>query len=168
MKSRIIYLMIAFCSLSMAVKAQDYSGLNDIALKDKADYSKTEDKVLECSKFILTQPVDTKDPNCKYCMSFIVRWMSGTPDYSFGIDDSVGKLTKSNQLLIGVYMACMNIYVLNNKDKAGDANAVKLNSVSMFLDYCSNPAIKVKPDGELKKALKAKNDNKLKEYLKIN
>jgi len=168
MKNRIIYLMIALCSLSIAVKAQDYSGLKDIELKDKSDYPKNEDKVLECSKFILTQSVETKDPNCMYCMAFIIRWMSGTPDYSFGVDDAVGKLIKSNQLLMGVYMACMNIYVLNNKDKASDANAVKLNSVSMFLDYCSNPAIKVKPDGELKKAIKAKNDNKLKEYLKIN
>ncbi len=167
MKIKLILSFLTIFSFSDISYSQDYSNLKDIVLKDKTDYPKVEDKVLECSKYILTTPMDDKNINRLNSLQFLMRWMDGTPDFTFNIDETIGKATKSNQLLLGVYLACMTKFVLENKDKAKDEKEVKYNSVVMLLNYCDAPAHNVDLNRELKKMIKAKKEDKLKEYLKL-
>jgi len=167
MKIKLILTFLTIFSLSHISYSQDYSNLKDIVLKDKTDYPKVEDKVLECAKYILNTPLDDKNLNRLNSLQFIMRWMEGTSDFTFNIDETIAKATKSDQLLLGVYMACMTKFVLENRDKAKDEKEVKFNSIVMLLNYCEVPSNNVDLNRELKKMIKAKKEDKLKEYLKL-
>jgi hypothetical protein len=167
MKTNLILVSLIIFSVTGITYSQDYSNLKDIELKDKTDYPKAEDKVLECANYILSTPMDNNNINRIYAIQFLLRWMGGTPDYTFNIDETIGKITKSEPTLLGVYLACMSKFVLENKDKSNNNDEVNFNSIVMLLNYCDNPSNKVKIKGELKKMIKAKNEDKLKEYLKL-
>jgi CRISPR/Cas system CMR-associated protein Cmr5 small subunit len=167
MKTRFFVSVILFLGFVMVGNAQDYSKLKDIELKEKEDFAKAEDKILECSKYILTTPVDDENTNRINALKFMFRWMDGTPEYTFTLDETVDKLGQTNDALLGVYMACMSRYVLENKDKAKDEKDVKYNSVLMLIDYARDPNNKVEITGEIENLIKAKDEHRLKEYIKV-
>jgi len=167
MKTKFFVSVILFLGFVMACDAQDYSNLKDIELKEKEDFSKVEDKILECSKYVLTTPMDDENTNRINALQFMFRWMDGTPDYTFTLDETVGKIAQTSDALLGVYMACMCRYVLENKDNAKDEKEVKYNSVLMLIDYARNPDNKVEITGEMENLIKAKDENRLKEYIKV-
>jgi len=159
--------VILLTFISLGLKSQDFSTLGTIQLKDKEDYAKAEEKVLECCDYILKTPLEKDNLNLLYANQFLIKWMSGTPDFGFDLDATTVNLTKSNSMLMGVYMACMAKYSLEHKETANNKNEVKLNSVGLFLNYCENPQNGIKIKGELKKAVDAQHNNKLKEYLGV-
>jgi len=164
-KSLIISLLVL--GLVNSLFAQDYSKLDKTVLKEKTDYVENENLVIECSNYLLNSPLDDlkNDLNHVKALLFIMRWMEGTPDYMFDIDDTVGKATKSNPSLLGVYLASMSKYVLENKDKSGDAKEVKYNSFLIFIKYCEDPKNNVRKNKEIKKLIEAKDEGTLREYL---
>jgi hypothetical protein len=167
MKTKFFVSVILFFGLVMGCTAQDYSKLKDITLKGKEDCAKAEKQVLECSEYVLTTPLDDQNNNRMDALKFIFRWMDGTPDFMFNLDESIGKLVNSNEELLGVYMACMSKFVLGNRDKAKDQDEVKYNSILMLIDYAQKPENSVEISGELQKLIDAKKDGSLKDYLKI-
>ncbi len=167
MKTKFLVSVIMFLGYVMACNAQDYSKLKDVELKEKEDFAKAEDKILECSKYILTTPMDDENTNRINALQFMFRWMEGTPDYTFTLDETVGKIAQTSDALLGVYMACMCRYVLENKDKAKNEKDVKYNSVLMLIDYSKDPNNKVEITGEIKNLIKAKDEHRLKEYIKV-
>jgi hypothetical protein len=167
MRARFFISAILFLGFVLAGNAQDYSKLKDIQLKEKEDFIKAEDRILECSKYILTTPMDDENTNRINALQFMFRWMDGTPDYTFTLDETVGKLAQTSDALLGVYMACMCRYVLENKEKAKDQKEVKYNSVLLLIDYSSDPENKVEISGELENLIRAKDEHRLKEYIKV-
>lgn len=167
MKIKFAIVFITILSLSCICYGQDYSNLQDIVLKDKSDYPQAENKVLECAKYIISTPVDDNNLNRLYAVQFLIRWMVGTPEYTFNMDEIVNKITKSNQNLLGIYLACMTNFVLENKEKAKDDKEVKYNSILTFLNYCETNGSNVKINREVKKMIRAREEGKLKEYLKL-
>ena len=83
MKTKFFISVLIFLGFVAICNAQDYSKLKDIELKDKEDFTKVEDKVLECSTYILTTPMDDENTNRINALQFLFRWMDGTPDYTF-------------------------------------------------------------------------------------
>jgi len=167
MKQQLIFIAIFLFRISYSVLAQDYSSLKDIELKEKSDFAKAEDKVLECSKYLLSTPMDDSGKNRVYCTQFILEWMVGTPDYNFTIDEIITKIAEPNKLLLGVCLASMAKYVLENKDNAKDTKEIKYNSILMLINYAQESKNNVVIKGELKKLIKEKEKGKLKEYLKL-
>lgn len=169
MKTKTLFLTLFLLASVFSVKAQDYSKLDQIPLKDKSDYPKNENLALECAKYILDSPIDvmSKDLNHTNATLFLIKWMSGTPDYTFTVDETAGKILKTNSDLLVIYFAASVKYVLENKDMASNDKEVKLNTITILLTYCEDPSKNVKLNGELKKMIKAKNENTLREYLKL-
>jgi hypothetical protein len=167
MKTKFFISAIFLMGYIMVCNAQDYSKLKDIVMKDKEDFAKAEDKILECSKYVLTTPMDDENTNRINALQFMLRWMDGTPEYTFTLDETVGKLAQTSDALLGVYMACMCRYVLENKDKAKNEKDVKYNSVLLLIDYARNPDNKVEISGEMENLIRAKDEHRLKEYIKV-
>ena len=167
MKTKFFFSVILFLGIVMTGKSQDYSRLKDIEMKSKEEFIKAEDKVLECTKYVLTTPMDDENTNRRNAMQFILRWMEGTPDYTFTLDETVGKIAQTSDALLGVFMACMSRYVLEHKDKAKDEKDVKYNSVLMLIDYARDPENDVEITGEMENLIKAKDEHRLKEYIKV-
>ncbi len=145
-----------------------FSDLPNIIMKEKEDYKPQESNVLLCAKFLLSTPMDNQYR--PVVSSFIFRWMMGTPDYKYDIDDDVTKLiNKDNEKesLLPVYMAALAMYSLENPNDAGNKSAMKLNAFKITLDYAANKAFKVKQTSEVKKLIKAKKEGALEKELKL-
>ena len=164
--SVIAFLFVLFFSLA---NAQDFNNVDKIELKEAADYQKNETVALECASYLLSRPVDKTNSDIKHlkALQFLIRWMDGTPDYSFAIDTSIDKASDSNPPVLAKFLAAMIKYVLENKIEKDNKPEIKYNSFLIFLDYCSNTNNQVTQTKEIKKLLKARDEGTLREYLDV-
>jgi hypothetical protein len=146
--------------------SQDFSFVSDMPLKTEFEYKEAETEAKKCAEYILDTPFHREPDNFDKASSFLLRWMGGTPDYSFNIDGQATRLIGGNEILLSVYLAGMTKFAIENTGKAGDHETMKKFAVKSLLKYCENPANKIKPKGEIKKLIKAYRKGKLDEYLK--
>ncbi len=162
-----VSLFILACITSLQVFCQDYSSLQSIQFNTKGDYKKHEAKIAECASYLLQVPLHDKNPNRLYAMQLLLKWMTGTPDYTFHIDESIGKVIKKEEAMLGIYMASMTKFVLEHKDKSKDQNEIKLQAVKTLLNYCRNSSNKVELTKDIKRMIEADDNGQLQQYLQI-
>ena len=165
MKKTLLISALLFSTL--VTFSQNIQFLKEIEFNDAEDYDKYEKEVLQCSNFLLNTKLDDNNENRLVAMQFIVKWMMGTPNYSFSMDETIGKVAETQESLIGIYMVCMTKFILENKDKADSEEEVKLHALKMLIKYSKDPISGIKPDEELKKIIEAEEKGILREYLAI-
>lgn len=154
--------------MSGIVIAQDLPDFDAIKLEKKEDFNLTTDNAaLQASNFLLSAPFEKDNLDRLKSLQYIIKWMSGTPHYNFTLDEQATKFAKKNNDLLGLYMAAMTKYVLENKADAADQNKIKLNAVKMIISYVKDQKNNVKLNSELKKAIEADEKGELAAYLKI-
>jgi hypothetical protein len=144
--------------------SQNSNGYQNIRLTTPSEFRKAEAQVILASDFILSMPIEKKNPNRDQAMSFIMKWMQGTPDYSFVLDESIAKITAGDNELMGIYLAALASTALS-KGKEITREELRIGSYARLADYCSDPAHNYKPKGEVKKLIEARKQNTLAEYL---
>ncbi len=160
---KLIFLLLLF-QLNNSF-SQTLPNFDGIKLDQGPDYKAAETTATQAATYILSTPFEKDDLSRLKSLQFIIKWMSGTPDYSFAIDDVTGKIIKGNDDLLGIYMACMTKYCLDNKESAKDAKLVKLNSIKLLLAYCENDNNKMKMTKQLKKLSEANKKGDLEKEL---
>jgi hypothetical protein len=160
---KIVFILLA-CSTSFAF-AQNATDLESIKLESAADCEAAEPYALQASSYLFTKPFEKNDLTRLKSLQFIIKWMSATPAYKFTLDGVAEKLLKGNDELLGLYMGAMTKYTLENKSSAGNFDVVKLNSITMLLNYCENPANNIKMTKNLKKLSEAKANGQLAQAL---
>ncbi len=164
---RIIIGILLLLSINISF-GQNLPNYDAIKLEVKEDYNTTaNDAALQAANFILSTPVDENNMDRLKSMQYIFKWMSGSPDYNFEVGEPATKFSKRNDYFLGIYMAAMTKYVLENKDDAKNQNKIKLNAVKSVIEYAKIPANNVKLNSELKKAIEADAKGELSTYLKI-
>jgi hypothetical protein len=147
-------LILSFLFVSVQVFSQDFDKIANTTLKAKKNYKDAEPDVKKCADFLFKTPNKPETNNRKLATSFIVQWMSGTPDYSFKIDSNAMDLTKGNQKLFGMFMVALTKVSLDNTDeKLSDSQSFEKAS-ELLAEYCSNKENKLKPSRVLKKLYK--------------
>jgi hypothetical protein len=159
--------LLLFMLSCLFTNAQDFEAWNAIKFTDATDYKAYEGTIAEISNYILRTPHNGNDENQKIAFRTLITWMSGTPDYSFAVDQSIAELMKNNDDVLGVYMAAMAQWSLGNKAKAKDLRALKLNAFITLLNYCESAENQMKQTKALKKAIAAKNEGTLEKYLNL-
>jgi len=161
-KYLIVFLLV---TISRPVLSQSLPVFSDIPLTQATDYKKAEPAVLQASVYILTTPFSKEDNARLLCVSFILKWMTGTPDYNFTFGESSTKVLKDDANLLGVYVAAMVKFSLENPDLSKDTKAVGVNAMTTVLNYCNDPANNIKMTKPMKKLWEAKQEGKLAEEL---
>lgn len=162
-----VYLLVMLLSVGSVSFSQNPEEWQELEFNTNEDYKIHEDKILECAKFVLSVPAEPTNPARKSALNALAKWMSGTPDYSFIIDESIGRLMEKNEAILSVYMAAMTKNVLEHKDAVPNTAEIKLDAFEKLLLYSENVNNKVPMTKELKKAIAARKKGKLKEYLGI-
>lgn len=137
----------------------------NIKLDNKEECTAAEPSALQACNYILSAPYEKKDIVRLKALSFILKWMSATPDFSFTIDETATKSMKGNDDLLGLYLAAMAKYCLENREAAKDKNKVKLNAVTLVLNYCEDEKNNMKMPKALKKLSEAKAKGELEKSL---
>ena len=158
MKKLAIIILALCCNSAFAQQLPDYDA---IQLLEKGDYKVAEPSVMQAVNYMLTTPFEERDLNRLRSLQFVIKWMTGTPDYSFAIDETATKISKGNADLLGIYMACMTKYCLENKSSSKDARLVELSSMKMLLTYCEDSRNKIKMTKQLKKLSEANQKGEL-------
>lgn len=143
--------------------AQSLPNFDLIKLEKAPDYKPASPFALQTANYLLSTPIEKDNPDRLKSLQFLGKWMAGTPNFSFTIDETARKLMRNNNDLLGVYMASMVKYSLENKDSLKDSKVVKLNAVKMLIDYCENKNNNLGMTKSLKKLAEAKAKGQLEE-----
>ena len=157
-------LPILLLFLTLSSFSQNASQYDNIPLTTAAEFRRAEPQVSLAADYVYSSPIDKENVHRKDAITFILKWMGGTSDYSFAVDEAMKKITNDDRDLVGVYAACITKYALE-KGKGVDREDLKYNSFLLLAKYCENTGNNYKPRGEVKKLIDAKNQDKLKEYL---
>ncbi len=151
-KSALLLLLLV---LTLGAFSQDYSKLKDVTFSSPADYKNGEAKVEECARYILNQSYKENELNKMYCIQFIMKWMEGTPDYTFALGSDFADFCKNDTELGSVYMASLSIAAVDKNSDSKSADELTLKAREIFIDYCADPAHKVKKNKAIKKAIES-------------
>lgn len=154
MKTCFIY-GLAFL-LSTSAFSQNFEALSKYEFNEVESYKTEQDKVLECANYLFNNPSNKDELNRLTAIQYIMKWMEGTPAYTFEIGDKAMELTKGNSDLLGLYLAGMTKVVLENKGEALDSSRIHDKTESLLVSYCANSDNKMKPSKKIKKLIKNK------------
>lgn len=137
---------------------QNFNQLDNYEFATVESYKTEEPKVLMCANYLFNTPANQSEFNRLTSIQYIMKWMTGTPDYSFDIGESAVELTKGNDNLLGLYFAAMSKVVLENEGETLSKEDIYNRSEKMLVNYCVNSDNKMKPSSKIKKLLKSRNN----------
>jgi hypothetical protein len=130
--------------------------VDNVKLDAASDYKTAEPVAIQAADYLFATPAEKNNIDRLKCISFIIKWMSGTPDYTFTLGSESVKMSKGNDDVLSLYMAALTKYALEHKADAGNEKLLNLNAITMVLTYCENADNKIKMNKELKKLSEAK------------
>jgi hypothetical protein len=164
---RLLFLIFLFLNVTN-VFSQNLPNYDEIKLESKEDFNEAANNAaLQASNYLLSTPMESNNINRLKSIQFVIRWMTGTPDFSFSLDEQATKFAKKNDDMLGLYMAAMTKYVLENRTDSKNEKKIKLNAVKLIIQYSKDTKNNVNINKELKKAIDADENGKLEEYLHI-
>lgn len=152
--------LLAFLAISRFSLAQSLPNFDNIKLEQKADYGLADSSAHLAANLLLSNPMDQAQQDRSKSTKFLIKWMTGSPDYNFTFGSSA-KYLGDNVDLMGLYIAAMVKYCIENKASATDLKKVELNSWQILLAYCRIPDNHVKPTKQLKKLMEAEKKGEL-------
>ncbi len=151
-----IILFIAVQLVTITVFSQDYSILDKDSLKTPEDFQNAESTVLECSNYLLSNPVDKDVQNRLDAFQYLFQWMEGTPDHTFTIGEEAVDLTNGNPEMLTLYFASLSKTVLDAKDLNLTNEQIQEQATDHLINYCSMQKNNLKPTKAMKKLIKSK------------
>ena len=143
------------------------SQYSEVKFVDGKDYKSAETQVLKATDYLFSTRFDEDDLERLYATEFVMKWMAGTPDFTFDLNEKLTKAFATEPELMNLYMAAMAKLALEQPTKAKDANYIGVNAVKRVLEYINKPGNNVKGSSELKKMSAALKKGELEKYLGI-
>lgn len=144
--------LLFICSILLVgvfVKAQDFSYLKSIDLKDSKQSEEAEEAAMECCCYLTGVRYDKKDIQREQATAYIKVWLEVFCTHDLFFD---GLLEEGSELA-DIYMV---YYALNylNADKETEVTVLQVQTLKGLIAYCSNAANKIKLTKELKEVEK--------------
>ena len=165
MKKLFLICLLGIC-ITTSLSAQNLPQYDNIKLEAKEDYKRADSVVLQASNYLLTTPIDKTNIGRLKSMQFLIKWMTGTPDYSFSLDENTVKYFVNDADLMGTYMAALSKSALQNKPGT-DNKTLTLSAVKILLVYMNNTNNNVTVTDPLKKLSEANDNGQLVSFLKL-
>ena len=163
MKIRLPFILALFLSITSFAQ----SPYSTIKLETPGDYKVAEPAVLKATNYLFASKFDKEDLERLYAIEFIMKWMGGTPDFTFELSENFTKPFLDDTDLLGFYMGAVAKFALEHKAQAKETNVVNLNAAKMIVEYSSKAGNNLKQTGELKKMATALKKGELEKYFEI-
>jgi hypothetical protein len=157
---------LIFSLLCLALAAQGQASFEvpqNITLKTKDDYPKYEAAMIEAAKWLEATDLDKETDKRQQVNTFVIQWLSGSPNVSVAISEQLGKIYGNNPQLLAIYLASYARYYLENKGTANPSAATKAALVSMMKVY--QKGLGITKSKEMEKLIKLTAEGKLEEYI---
>lgn len=161
-KAGLVFLLLL--SLASVSFAQELPNLKLVKLNKKAHYKDAEPLVLKVINYLFETPINSKSELRHEAGEFLVKWMNGTPDYTFVLEDRETSFFNTNADLMLVYMAAYTKFTIENPNIKNQEELV-LGAMQMVLPYLNKQENKESWSKELWQLNDAQQHNKLRAYL---
>jgi len=108
--------------LTLSLYAQKLKVPENIELKNKDDYKRTEEFLLDCIDLVESTPINEKNDELKLAMAFELKWITGCPYIIINVTALMNKFGNINSIFSIIYLggwtksAIMNSYKISNID----------------------------------------------------
>ena len=167
MKSFFLFvLLFGVCGFTSETQAQDFIVPENIELKTKEDFVKTEKDVINASKWLELTPIGKEMGKRSRVNAFVLMWVTNSPTVSIVINRLCTDLSDKNPDLIAVFLASYCRYVLENYYSTDDLKGNTAGVRGMI--NCYNLRGSIKRNQMIEKAATAETDGRLEEWVKEN
>lgn len=140
---------------------------DDIKLLKPEDFTPHTDSIaLIASNYVLSLPLRTETQPRLNSMQYLIKWMTGTPQFTFSLREPIGKITRKDSDLMSIYMACMVKYAVEHRARKPGDYEISVNGMKLLLEYCKLESNHVKVTGELKKTMEAYDRGELEKVMR--
>ena len=133
MRKIILFLLLFFYTIINSY-AQEFPNIKHIKLNKKSHFKNTEPVVLKLVDYLFETPIDPKNYARREAGEFLIKWMNGTSDYVFVLDDKETVYFNTDADLMLMYMTSLTKFMLENKSEK-DQKAIVLGTMKLVLPY---------------------------------
>ena len=158
---------LVFISLFLGIiyaYAQELPNLKNVKLNKKSSYVETEPLVLKVIDYLYATPIEKKNASRTEAGQFLLKWMNGTPDHTFYLEEKQTNFFNTDSDLMLIYMASLTKFVLQNPT-AKDQKTLVLGSMGLALPYLMKQENKKTWSKELVQLVAANQKGELEKYL---
>jgi hypothetical protein len=156
------------CLLSISVNTQLFAQgaphFDQIKLKKQKDYRLADSTVMQTSNYLLSTPINQDSTSRIKSAQFLMKWMDGTTDYTFVLNENTTRYFIDDIHLMAVYMAALCKTAVQSKPGI-NSKKITLNAIKLVLDYANNNSNNVKWTDQLKQLSDANKKGELERYL---
>lgn len=153
--AKVLFLVLPLLLLSKTSFSQDFKVPENISLTSASDYEKYEDIVITGIKWLEDTPIDQQISKRKETSAFLLKWITGTPTFSIGLQAFQIELTNKNPDLLMSFLGGWTKYALENPDQKSNEVATNLAGFeSLVKVYASNTDNGIKKDKKVEKFMK--------------
>jgi hypothetical protein len=157
---------ICFLSILAAsgLQAQTRPQFDHIKMASKKDYKQADSTVSQLSAYLLSIPI-TRDTTTRINgAQFLMKWMEGTNEYTFVVNENNTRAFINNINLMAVYMAALCKTALQHKSGV-DSKTITIDGTRRLISYINDPANNVKMTPELRELCNASDKGELESFL---
>jgi hypothetical protein len=126
------------CTLFLGASfAQTLPPLNKYDLETEEGCVDADTVALPLANYLLSVPAIKDEPNRLRAMSFLNKWMDGTPTYTFVLDDDIMDYFREDQDVTDLYMAALTKYQLENRN-VKDEKQLSVGALKLLLAYADD------------------------------
>jgi hypothetical protein len=161
-KSLIICIAVVLTTYGTTYAQTTFDVPENVVLKTPSDFSRYEQDVVKAAKWLEQTDINKETAKRKDVFTFVLEWISGSPDLTVEIKPALSKIYGDNADLLGIYLANYAASYIENKNKATTFSETKAGIISMMNVY--KKGIRIKKSSEMEKLIKL-NDKELDEYI---
>ncbi len=144
--------------------SQELPNIKNVKLNRKAHFKGTESLILKVTDYLFKTPIDKKNGDRTEAGHFLLKWMNGTPEYTFYLEENETNYFNTDSDLMLMYMAGLTKFTLENPSVKDQKNLI-LGTMKIVLPYLNQQEDKKSWSKELWQLNEANQKGKLEEYL---
>jgi len=164
MKNSLLTLLLIFTCVTAF--SQNVPPVDGVRMETEQDYRNADSLVVQVSRYLLSIPVNQDNHTRLRIGVFLTRWMQGSPQFNFTLNENVLKYIGTDVDLLSVYYAALCSFVLQYPS-VKDANTVTLNAAKELVAYMNKSSNHVILTRRLKKLCEADDKGELKSFLRL-
>lgn len=162
MRKGLLFIFLIFIGLSSF--SQVLPNFKQIKLNKRVHFKEAEPAVNLTIAYLFNTPIDKKNKARAEAGQFLLKWMNGTPDYTFYLEEKETIYFNTDADLMLMYMAALTKFTLANKE-IKDQKTLILGTMNIVLPYLNNQEYKKTWSANLWQLAEAHQKGRLENFL---
>ena len=135
MKKITLFLVLLFAGVYSY--SQDLPNLKQVKLNKSSQFKAAEPVTVKVINYLLETPINKKNKSRTEAGQFILKWMDGTPDFTFHLEERETNFFNTDSDLMLMYMTSLTKFAIENPT-IKDPKAMVLGAMQIVLPYLNS------------------------------